>query len=80
MGRNTEIVVRAPDSDGLLAPRIFFGEGKTLSLAQNFLEDAVRMIFLLFGDLLVEEIVVGEESALLSTRRRVDTGLISDHV
>ena len=63
MGRHSKIVVGAPDSYILLlAPRIFFGVWEPIGLAQDLLENAVRMVLLLLVDLIVEEIFIGEES------------------
>lgn len=62
VGRHAEVVVRAPDGDGLLAPRVLVGLGEVLGIAQHALEHAVRVVLLLLHNLLVKEVLVREET------------------
>ena len=58
---HAEVVVGAPDGDGLFAPGKLFGVREVGGLAQDALEDAVRVVLFLFGALLVEKVLVREE-------------------
>lgn len=61
MGRHAQVVVAAPDGDGLGGLRGEAGrERRPFGEARHFLEDAVRVVLFLAQDLLVEERAVLE--------------------
>ena len=62
MSRHSKIVIRAPDSDFFLnTPGELPSVREPLGFAKHALEDPVRVVFFLFGNLLKEEFFVVEE-------------------
>ncbi len=62
MGRHSKIVIGAPDSDFFFnSPGELPSVREPLGFAKHALEDPVRVVLFLFGDLLKEEIFVVKE-------------------
>ena len=63
MPRHPHVIVGAPNGDRALAPRIFLREREVRRVAEDFLEDSIRMVPLLLHYLFVEELLVREEGS-----------------
>ena len=61
MSRHSKVIIRTPDSDVLLSPRILFGERETIGIAQNAFENTIGVILFLFGNLVTEKVFIREE-------------------